>query len=319
MTMTESPPASASATAAAPPAVAGLYDVLTTTDHKRIGRLWLGTGVLFLVGAAVLGILVGIERLDAGSVDVFGGENEFFQMWALSRFGLALLVAAPLFIGLATIVVPMQVGSTNIAFPRAALAAAWTFLLGAGIMVVSVIARGGWGAVDRVTGDERDAIALTLVGMGAVIAAILLASICIATTAVSLRTDGMTLTRVPLFTWSMLVACSVWLLTLPVTLANLVIGYVDLHNGPGTFGGGGAAGVSGNLDLFAQVAWLVEQPQVYAFAVPVLGVLGSMVAPSVGVRAPRHGVSMGMIGLFGLVSVGAWSQPYFQATFTSVD
>lgn len=308
MTMTDSPPATDTAPAIASPAVAGLYEALTTTDHKRIGRLWLRSGILLLIGSVVLGVLLGIEAADPDSTELFGGDNAYFQMWALYRIGLALLVAAPLFIGLATVVVPMQVGSTNIAFPRAALAAAWSFMIGAGITVVSVLAGGGFGALDRVTRDERDAIALTVVGLGMVVLSILLASICLATTIVSLRVKGMTLLRTPLFAWSMLVACSVWLLTLPVLLANMLIAYVDLHNGPGTFGGA----ASGTVDVYFQFAWVVEQPQVYAFAIPALGVLGSIVPVAAGVRAARHGLSVGLIGLFGLLAVGAWSQPYFQ-------
>jgi heme/copper-type cytochrome/quinol oxidase subunit 1 len=108
----------------------------------------------------------------------------------------------------------------------------------------------------------------------------------------------------------MLVACSVWLLTLPVLLANLVIAYVDLHNGPGTFGGT----LDGDVGIFAQVAWVVEQPQIYAFAIPALGILGSVAGVVAGVRPARHGLSMGLIGFFGLVSVGAWSQPAFQGS-----
>jgi cytochrome c oxidase subunit I len=319
MTMTDSPPATAQNTAAPSPVAAGFYDVLTTTDHKRIGRIWLRSGGLLLVGAVVLGVLLGLERLDGDSVDIFGGANSYFQMWALYRIGLAILVAAPLFIGLATVVVPMQVGSTNIAFPRAALAAAWGFLIGTGILIASVMVRGGWGAVDRATGDERDAIALTLVGMGFVIVSILLASICIATTVVSLRVKGMTLLRTPLFAWSMLVTSSVWLLTLPVLLANIAIAYLDLRSGPAAFGGA----LDGELDSFAQtavfgqVAWILEQPQIYAFAIPALGILGSVVAVSAGVRNSRHGLLMALIGLFGLASVGGWSQPFFQHDLTA--
>jgi len=314
MTMTDSPPATETAPAVSSPAVAGLYEALTTTDHKSIGRIWLKSGVLAFVGAVVLGALLGFERLDADSTDLFGGENAFFQVWALYRIGLALLVAAPLFIGLATIVVPMQVGSTNIAFPRAALAAAWSFLIGTAIMVASVLATGGWGAVDQASGDERDAVALTLVGMGLVVVALLLASLCIATTVISMRVRGMTLLRTPVFAWSMLVATAVWLLTLPVLLANLLVAYVDLHNGPGSFGGG----LSGDLSIYAQIAWVVEQPQVYAFAIPVLGVLGSIVPVAAGVRAARHGLSLGLIGFFGLLSIGAWAQPFFQPTSDAV-
>jgi heme/copper-type cytochrome/quinol oxidase subunit 1 len=314
MTMTEAPPATDTAPAVSAPAVAGLYEALTTTDHKRIGRLWLRAGMVLLVGAVVLGVLLGIERLDAASTDLFGGDNAFFQMWALYRVSLALLVAAPLFIGLAIILVPMQIGSTNIAFPRAAAAAVWGFLVGAVIMIASAMASGGWGAVDRASADERDAVALTLVGMGMVILSLLLGSLCIATTVVSMRVKGMTLLRTPLFAWSMLVATGVWLLTLPVLLANLLIAYLDLHNGPGTFGGG----LSGDLGIYAQIEWMFEQPQVYAFAIPVLGVLGSIVPVAAGVRAARHGLSMGLIGLFGLLSVGAWAQPFFQPTNDSV-
>lgn len=314
MTITDSPPATGTAPAVSSPAVAGLYEALTTTDHKRIGRLWLRSGMLLLVGTVVLGVLVGIERLDGESTDLFGGDNAFFQMWALYRVGLVLLVVAPLFVGLATIVVPMQVGSTNIAFPRAAAAAVWGFLIGAVIMIAAVMANGGWGAVDRASGDERDAVALTLVGMGMVVVSLLLGALCIATTVVSLRVKGMTLLRTPLFAWSMLVTAGVWLLTLPVLLANLLIAYVDLHNGPGTFGGG----LSGDLSIYAQIEWVFEQPQVYAFAIPVLGVLGSIVPVAAGVRAARHGLSMGLIGLFGVLSVGAWAQPFFQPTNDAV-
>lgn len=314
MTMTDSPPATDTAPAVSSPAVEGLYEALTTTDHKRIGRLWLRSGMLLLVGVVVLGVLLGFESLDGESTDVFGGDNAHVQMWALYRLALALLVAAPLFIGLATIVVPMQVGSTNIAFPRAAVAAVWGFLIGAMIMIASVMASGGWGAVDRASGDERDAVALTLVGMGMVIVSLLLGSLCVATTVISLRVKGMTLLRTPLFAWSMLVAASVWLLTLPVLLANLLIAYLDLHNGPGTFGGG----LSGDLGIYEQIEWMVAQPQVYAFAIPVLGVLGSIVPVAAGVRAARHGLSMGLIGVFGLLSVGAWVQPFFQPTDDSL-
>jgi len=307
MTMTESPPAPAVAESApAPSAAHGLYDWLSTTDHKRIARLWILASMVLLVAVAALGLFVGLERAEPATTGFFGGDNSYFQMWTLYRLGLVLLVVMPLFIGLATLVVPMQVGSTNIAFPRAAQVAVWSFLIGAGITVVSVLAGGGWGALDGVSGDEADAIALTLVGTGMVIVALLIAAICIATTVVSLRTPGMNLMRVPLFAWSMLVASAVWLLTLPVAIANLVLMYVDLRGGPLVFGDPEASGA-----IYGQIAWLVEQPQIYAFAIPVLGVIGSVVPAYAKVRQVDHTLMVVMVGLFGFVSIGGWSQPYF--------
>ena len=307
MTMTDSPPVADTAPAAASPRVVGLFDALTTTDHKRIGRLWLRSGVSALLAATIVGVVLTVENSNSSADDLFGGVNNYFQYFSLYRFGLVLLVVAPLFVGLATVVVPMQVGATNIAFPRAAHGAVWLFMIGAGITVVSVVAGGGWGALGGVSGGERDAIALTLVGTALVIVSLLAASICIATTVVSLRTAGMNLLRVPLFAWSMLVATSVWLLTLPIALGNLALIYFDLRGGPGTYGA-----AEGSSTIYMQLGWLVEQPQVYAFAIPVLGVLGQMAPVVAGRRHAQHTVAVILIGLFGLLSVGGWSQPAFQ-------
>ncbi len=310
MTMTESPPATETQSVAPVPSPAvGLYDWISTSDHKRIGRTWIRASLLMLLGTAVVGILIGFEQVDASSVDVFGGDNSYFQLWGLYRFALVLMVAAPLLIGLAMVVVPMQIGATNIAFPRAALAAGWGYLLGAGITVVSVLAGGGWGALDGVSQDEADAIALTLLGTGMVIVSLLLGAICVATTVISLRTSGMNLLRVPLFAWSMLVACTVWLLTLPVAIANLAIMYVDLRGGPLTFGN-----PEGSDAMYAQVAWVLDQPQIYAIAIPALGIIASIVPVIAGTRQIAHWVMVAFIGVFGLLSVGGWSQPYFANT-----
>ncbi len=306
MTMTESPPSEAAELTAELPVGGGLYDWLSTNDHRTIGRLWLRIGLLWLVAASVVGVILGLERRDASSIDLLGGTNSFFQLWTLYRLGLVLLVVAPLFVGLATVVVPMQVGSSNIAFPRLALASAWGFIIGSGITVISVLAGGGWGALDGVTGDEAQAVALTLVGTGLVIVALLGAAVCVATTVVSLRTSGMNLMRVPLFAWSMLVTASVWLLTLPVALANIVIIYVDLRGGPLILGN-----PEGSVDIYAQLSWVVEQPQVYAIAIPLLGVIGSIISVVAGSRQVSHSAMVVLIGLFGLLSIGGWSQPHF--------
>ncbi len=308
MTMTESPPSEAAESTEPEGAVpgTGLYDALTTSDHKDIGRIWLRVGLLLLTGVAVLGVPVALEATSADSVDVFGGANAAWQMSGLYNVALVLLVVPALTIGLATIVVPMQVGSSNIAFPRAAAAAAWGFVVGAAIMIVSVFAGGGWGALDGVRGEEADAIELTLLGMGMVAASILLACICLATTVVSLRTPGMGLMKTPLFAWSILVSASVWILTLPVLIANLIIIVVDLRGGPLVFGNPEASTV-----IYDQVHWFLEQPAVFVLGIPVLGIIGSIVPVVAGTRHVAHAGLMAAIGAAGLLAVGGWSQPAF--------
>ncbi|MEM8708133.1 MAG: cbb3-type cytochrome c oxidase subunit I [Actinomycetota bacterium] len=313
--MTESPPTEAAESSAAPlPGVSGLYDWLTTSDHKVIGRIWLRFGLLALLFSAVVGVLISIERLDADSIDVFGGTNGYFQMWSLYRFGMLLIVALPLFVGLATVVVPMQVGATNIAFPRAALAAAWGYVIGSLITVISVLAGGGWGATDGVSGNELDAMRLTLLGMGMVIVSVLLAAVCLATTVVSLRTSGMGLMKVPLFAWSMLIAASVWVLTLPVLLANIAIIYVDMTGGLAADFGSLSDGHFGEpigLGVYGQLAWILEQPAVYIAMIPVLGIAGSIIPVVAKGRQVSHAAMVVLIGLAGLFAIGGWSQPAF--------
>lgn len=310
MTMTDATPATAPApdtVAAGPPTLA---DRFAPGTHHAIGRLWIAVALIMGVAASVIGVLLGIEGASSTSVDLFGGVNSFFQYWSLFRAGLALLVVAPLFIGLATAIVPLQIGATNIAFPRASVAAFWGWVAGAVILVVSVIVGGGWGALDGVDAEESDAIALTLLGTGLVVVSLLLASLTLVATIVALRTRGMTLVRVPLFTWSMLVAGSVWLFTLPVLLANLVLMYVDLQ-GPGPFVYGNPESAVAEIDMWSQVSWVFGQPQIYAFAIPVLGLVAGVVPTLGGVRQTRHSTMVALIGLFGLLSIGAWVQPAF--------
>ena len=326
MTMTDSPPAAVAVAdesgaaadgdgASGRSMASGLVSLVMTGDHKTVGRMFIGTSLLFAVGAAVLGVLLGLERLDPARPDhVFGGLNAYFQMWTLYRVTLIFLVVLPLIIGLATLVVPLQVGATNIAFPRAALASFWTWLIGAVVIIASVFAGGGWGALDGVTADERDAIALTLLGTVLVVAALLLAAVNLATTVISLRTAGMNLLRVPLFAWSMLVASVVWLFTLPIALANIVFIYADLRGrDPISFGNPESG------DIWAQLDWLTEQPAVYALLIPVLGIVCDIVPVAAGVRQARHAVLVSAIALFGLLSIGGWSQNYLTQVGTGRD
>jgi heme/copper-type cytochrome/quinol oxidase subunit 1 len=283
-TQAPSPTAPSSATAPATEEPTGLYGLVTSGDHKVIGRLYVGFAALFFLAVAVLGVLNGIERADTESIDLFDDLTMMFQSFWAYRLGLVFLVVLPLFIGLATAIVPMQVGSPALAFPRAGAAAFWSWLVGSGLLIGSFVADGGLGELaDGAT--NQDAVALTLVALGLIIVALCLASVCIATTVLALRTPGMSLLRVPVFAWSMLVAASLWLLTLPVLLADLVLTYVDYRHGQL------APGLPAAVNQ--QFLWAFWQPQVYAFAIPVLGIIGEIVPVAAKVRQRQHAVLFG--------------------------
>jgi len=299
-------PGSSDEAAAAPSILAQPF---VTSDASEVGRLFVLTSLLLAVGTSVVGVLLSLARTEAAAPwDLFGGFNAYFRMWTLYRMSFMLLVVMPLLLGVALAVVPSQVGAGNVAFPRAALASFWSWLIGAVVIVVSVLAGGGWGAIDGVTGNESDAMALTLLGTGMVIAALLLGAVTVATTVISLRQTGMSLLDVPPFSWSMLVAAAAWLFTLPVAVANLVVIYADLRGRPAI-----AFGRAESPDIWLQLDWLVEQPAVYIMAVPVLGIAVEAVGAAVGARSSRPEAITVIVGLFGLLAVGGWSQDYFTA------
>jgi hypothetical protein len=131
MTVTEAPPSAPSGTTAdAPREARGLVAVLGSGDHKTTGRLWIGAAALFLLLTVVVGVLLGAERVTVDELEVLGNDH-VLQFFSLYRVALTFLVVIPLFIGLATAVVPLQVGAPTLAFPRAAAAALWTWLGGA--------------------------------------------------------------------------------------------------------------------------------------------------------------------------------------------
>lgn len=301
MTVTDAPPeASPEATdAPARPETGGLAAVLGTGDHKTVGRLWIGGSLLFLLVAALSGGMIGFERVDATVADILG--SDAVQLLAGYRISTVFLVALPLFLGVATFITPLQVGSPSLAFPRAAAAAVWTWLLGSGLLLAAIAFEGGPG------GEEADMIDLWLVSWGLVLLGLALGTICVVTTVLALRTPNMTLTETPFFSWSMFVAGTIWLLTLPVLGVSLLLAYIDHRYGQLLFGAPDA--------LWVHVAWVFDQPTVYMAAIPALGLLAE-IAPVAAGRAPRQrGAQQTAIAVFGILSFGAWAQPALSTEF----
>ena len=308
MTVTEDAPAAAPASSeptAPAPTATGLASILGTGDHKVVGRIWLVASLLHLVLAGVAAIWVSVLRIDAEKLAT-DAPDFFAQAFTFRSIAGAFLFLLPWTIGVATLVVPLQVGASTIAFPRAAAAAAWTYLLGGGLVVAAYAIDGG------ALGDDTNGVRLFTLAFLLVLVALVVAWICIATTVIALRPMGMSLRRVPLFAWSALVAGTVWLVNLSVLAGIVVISYIDLRYGGATgfIPGGGAA------TLYAHIAWMFGQPALYAFAIPVLGFIASVVPVFSSTRHLRHRVAMGCIGAFGALAAGAWAMPAFGPDLT---
>jgi len=281
------------ASAVAPSVVPSPLTIFGTGDHKAVGTFYVLAALVFgIAGWVAAALSLGHE---VGS-DPFLSGSTAMQLGQTSNLGLVLLVIVPLFLGLGTYIVPLQVGASTVAFPRAAAAAMWTWLLSSGVFIVASFIDGGFG------GSRDKSVSLTLMALGGLIVALLLGTVCVLTTAVTLRTPGMTLDRVPMFTFSMIVGGAIWLLTLPVLLANLLLIWVDHRYGGGTIFGAAAT-------QFEQVSWITHEPQIYAFLIPGLGIVADVIATLTGARLAQRNILLVGVGAFGVLSVGAWAQP----------
>lgn len=304
MTVTEDAPVSelvapAPSTPASSPS--GLVAVLSSGDHKLVGRLWIVAALAQLLLVLGASLYVAAMRLDlAGLTKLTDSPSDWFsQIVTYRAIGGTFLVLLPITIGLATVIVPLQVGASTIAFPRAAAAAVWGYLVGSGLVIGAYSIDGG------PFGTSLDGVRLFVAGLGLVVVSELLAWICIMTTVVTLRAPGMTLARTPLFSWSVLIAGAVWLLTLPVLVAMLVITYVFVR-----YLGEDSA------SIYARISWVFGPPAVYAFALPVLGFIATVVPVFSATRHHLHRFARTAIAAVGALVIGGWALPSFVGAST---
>ena len=275
-----------------PPVAAGslsptaLERVIGTGEHEAIGRTFImGSLLLMAVSAGALAAGALRSLSNGGPLDVTD------NLWNSALVGMVLMGAIPLLLGLAICLIPLQVGSKAIAFPRAAALSLWTWLVSAVIFAISLGLDGGVG------GADLEASRLGMLSMGSMMVALSLGAVCVATTVLSHRPVGMSLARVPFFSWSMLVAAPIWILTFGSTTAHVFLGQISQAN---------AAGLA--LRYEVGVAWFLRAPTVYMLAIPVLGISCDLVAQGCGRRMARYGTVQAMIAMFGVFSFGAWTQ-----------
>jgi len=266
----------------------GLERVLTTADHQTVGRLYVGFALAFLVIDLMVASLVNLQiASDGGVLDALVAAR--LDMNHL--LGLALCGILPLALGLASVIVPKQIGSPTLSFARAAAWAQWTWLLSAILFGVAIVADGSYG------GDNEAMARLGNVAVGAMLVALSVGVVCVAVTVLNLRPAGLGLADVPFFSFSMVVTASVWIMTLPSVLASVVRVHIV---GPNT------------TDLattgFAGVSWLLIQPAVYALLLPVLGIIIDSAVVAAGARLRYRGVFHGLIGVAALLAYGSWAQ-----------
>ncbi|MEU1824985.1 cytochrome c oxidase subunit I [Streptomyces abikoensis] len=289
-----------------------IREYLTTTDHKTIGNMYLVTSFGFFLLGGLLAMLMRAELARPG-LQLFS-TTQYNQLFTIHGTIMMLLFATPTFTGFANAVMPLQIGAPDVAFPRLNALTYWLFLFG-GLMVVSglVVPGGaasfGWfayaplngGVYSPGAGGDLWAMGLVLTGVSTT-----LGSVNFIATILCLRAPGMTMFRMPLFTWNVLLTAVLVLPAFPVLTAALFALEADRKFGAHVFDA-----ANGGALLWQHLFWFFGHPEVYIVALPFFGVVTEIVP--VFSRKPVFGYT-GMVGAtiaITMLSATVWAHHMF--------
>ena len=303
-----------------------LHDLVVTVDHKKLGLMYIGTSLIFLVVAGLLAVAIRLQlAIPVNTLlepDVF---NRFFTMHGTS---MVFLVGMPIIAGFGNYLVPLMIGTRDMAFPRMNALGYWLFLFGGLLLYFSYLGAPGlaghgsapdvgWFAYAPLTGrafsrgNSTDywILSLLLTSVGSTVSAIN-----VIVTVVTLRCPGMTLMRMPLMVWLMLVTNFMILLALPGLSGAQIMLLIDRYLGGHFFD----TQAGGSAVIWQHFFWIFGHPEVYILMIPAFACLSEIVP--VFSRKPIFGypVMVGATAMIGLISVSVWAHHMFSVGMTSV-
>ncbi|MFJ3205628.1 cytochrome c oxidase subunit I [Streptomyces sp. NPDC086989] len=271
-----------------------LLNLLSTTDHKVIGNMYLVTSFVFFLFAGLLAMLMRAELARPGMQIV--SSEQYNQLFTVHGTVMMLLFATPTFTGFTNAIMPLQIGAPDVAFPRLNAFTYWVYLFG-GLLVVSGFltsngaASFGWFAYAPLNSSSfSPGVGADLWVMGLAVSGLstILGSVNFITTIVCLRAPGMTLFRMPIFTWNVLFTSILALLAFPVLTAALLALEADRKFGAHIFDAS-----NGGALLWQHLFWFFGHPEVYIVALPFFGVVSEILP--VFSRKPVFGY-VGLVG-----------------------
>jgi len=300
-------------TIARPPVAEGLVDWLTTTDHKKIGLLYIGTSFLFFLLGGILALIMRLELTQPGVQ--FVDPSTYEQLFTMHGTIMMFLFGTPLSVGLANYLLPLQIGAADMAFPRLNAATYWMFLFGGLIVLSSFLPAGGAPAVgwtiyaplSGITYSPGAGMDLWIVGIGLTGISSILGSVNFIATLFTRRAPGMTMLRVPIFTWGVLVTSLLILLSFPALTADLAMLFIDRHLGGSFFD----PSAGGSPILFQHLFWFFGHPEVYILIMPFFGIISEVI--SVFSRKPLFGYRAMILAFIAiaLLSFTVWAHHMF--------
>jgi cytochrome c oxidase subunit 1 len=299
---------------------------VATVDHKRLGLMYIVTALLFFVISGSMAVLIRIQL--AVPNNHFIGPDMFNRLFTMHGTTMVFLVGMPMVAGFSNYLVPLMIGARDMAFPRLNAFGYWIFLFGGFLLYYSYIGGGGlsgagsapdfgWFAYAPLTekafsqGNAADywALGVLTAGVGSIASALNVIA-----TVICLRCPGMTLRRMPMFVWVMLVDSWLILIILPPLSAAQIMLLLDRNLGAVFFN----TQAGGSAMLWQHMFWIFGHPEVYVLIFPAFAILSEVIP--VFSRKPLFGKAamVGAIVAIGFISLGVWAHHMFTMGMTSL-
>ena len=278
-TSTAAPRVSSVVQTPAPPVRKGNIVVswMTSTDHKVIGYMYLiSSFVWFLIGGLMA--LIIRAQLFAPGLEIVATREQYNQLFTMHGTIMLLMFATPLFAGFANVLMPLQIGAPDVAFPRLNAFAFWLYTFGSliavgGFLTPQGAASFGWFAytpLSDATFSPGVGGNLWILGLGISGFGTIMGGVNFITTIITMRAPGMTMWRMSIFTWNTMITSLIVILIFPVLAAAFFGLAADRIFGANIFNGEGGA------VLWQHLFWFFGHPEVYVIALPFFGIVSEV-------------------------------------------
>ena len=290
----------------------GLWSWITTTDHKRIGKLYLFSALFFFALGGLEALLIRLQLFFPNNTFISAQTyNEMFTMHATTMVFLAVMPMAAAFFNF---LIPLQIGARDVAFPRMNALSYWLYLFGGIFINVSFLFNafpdGGWFGYANLTGAKYSpgmSIDFWMLGLAILGNSSMMAGFNFITTILNLRAPGMSMFRVPVFTWMSLVVQFLVVMSFPMITIGLILLIMDRTYGTNFY----MPENGGDPLMWQHLFWLFGHPEVYILILPPMGIVSEILP--VAARKPLFGAAFVIFSgiLIGFVGFGVWSHHMF--------
>ncbi len=285
---------------------------LTTTDHKRIGILYIATTLVFFVLGGVMALLIRTQL--ATPDENFITKDSYNQLFTMHGTTMIFLVVVPILAGFGNFLVPLMIGAADMAFPRLNALSYWLFVMGGIVLFSSFFAAGGpssagWTGYVPLsdTHSPGNGVDLWILSLHILSLSSLAGAINFVVTVHNLRAPGMNWMRLPLFVWTIVTYGWLLIAVLPVLSAGLTLLLLDRQAGTHFF----IPSEGGNAVLYQHVFWFFGHPEVYIMILPAMGIISEVIP--VFARKPIFGYKAVVYSTVGIAfySMLVWAHHMF--------